>query len=86
MRIQETFVNQTEDCIFGESEPYEPYTDNTGKLFLNLQKEYGRCRSAMYIDKSDGSIIKCGWVFEKKMQYEDTGRYGRPKKFYIREV
>jgi hypothetical protein len=27
-----------------------------------------------------------GWYFERKEQYEDTGRYGREPEYYIRGV
>ena len=70
MLIQETWVNKTENHICGESEPYEPYTDNIGKLFLNLQREYGRCISKMHIDTPEG-VKNIGWVFEKKTKYTD---------------
>jgi hypothetical protein len=83
MLVSETFVNQTKGYQFGESEPYEPYTDNAGEFFREMQKEYGRCVSSVYVDSPDGPPIKVGWVFEKTMQYEDA----RSKNdTYIREV
>jgi len=45
---QETYVNATKGYRFGESDPYEPWTEDTGKLFAALQKEYGRCVSRIY--------------------------------------
>lgn len=77
--IQETFVNATEGYRFGEGEPYEPYTEDTGKLFRAMQKEYGRCTGHIYIDGPEGTK-KVGWVFIKTMQYEDC------TKTYEREV
>lgn len=87
MLIRESFTNETKGYRFGDSEPYEPYTDNIGKLFRSLSKEYGRCKSAVYIDKKDGGRIKVGWYFEKRMRYEDA-RDSWPKKdqFYVRGV
>lgn len=80
LMIQETYVNKDQDCVFGESGWYEAYTDNRQKLFLNLQKEYGRCESKMYVDLTSGGCREIGYVFLKKMQYE------RSDKFYLREV
>lgn len=73
MLIKETWLNATENHIVGDSGEYETYTDNIGELFKFLQKEYGRCRSKIYIDKKDGSTVQIGWVFQKKMKYTDTG-------------
>ncbi len=87
MLIRETFVNKSKGYQFGESEPYEPYTDNVGRLFRDMQREYGRCVSSMYIEPRDGSKAptRCGWVFEKTMRYEDA-RSGDRDATYIREV
>jgi len=68
MLIQETFTNETDGYNFGESEPYEPYTDDIGKLFKSFQREYGRCTSKMYVDTPEGTKA-IGWVFTKRMQY-----------------
>jgi hypothetical protein len=50
LEILETYVNDTEGHIFGESDWFEPWTDDKGKLFRSLQQEYGACRSMMYRD------------------------------------
>lgn len=80
MLIRETFVNRTENYLFGEGEPYEPFTDNIGRLFRSLSKEYGRCTGRMYYERKQGGDVPIGWVFEKRMRYEDANKY------YIREV
>lgn len=82
MLIQETFINETKGYICGNTDPYEPFTDNIGRLFLSLQKEYGKCVSRMYVDP-DGKPI--GWIFQKKMHYEDA-RTNRADDYYIQEV
>ena len=70
--IRESYTNKTEGYRYGDSEWYEPYTDNKGDLFRNLQREYGRCISKLYRDNClDGSIDVIGWVFEKRMKYTD---------------
>lgn len=89
--IQETYVNETQGYRFGDSDWFEPYTDNMGKLFRDLQKEYGRCTGKVYTDTVDGAK-QVGWVFEKQMQYEDArpryNDYGRLLKpeTYLRAV
>ncbi len=88
-KIQETFVERKDDehsYIIGESEWYEPFTSDRGRLFRSLQKEYGRCVSKQYCDDKAGRTHTTGWVFERREQYEDTGRYGRPAQYYTREV
>ena len=68
MLIRETFINADDEDqprIFGESEPYEPFTDNIKRLFLCLSRNYGRCVGKVYQDKKDGSTVACGWVFQK---------------------
>jgi len=81
IQIQEIYVNGSEGYIFGESDWYEPYTDDRGRLFRDLQREYGRCVSKMYVDEIDGQPSVIGWVFSKRMAYEDN-----PHRSYIREV
>ena len=78
MYIRETYVNKTEGYQWGDSDWYETFTDNLGKLFHSLKKEYGNA-SNMYRD-NDGPPKKVGWVFTGRTQYEDTGES------YLREV
>lgn len=87
LEVHETFINETKGHHLGDSGWYEPYTEDLGALFRAMQREYGRCVSSMYID-IPGNVRprKIGWVFQSRQQYEDTGRYGRPAEFYIREV
>ena len=67
----------------GETEPYEPYTQDIKRLFKDMQKEYGRCTGSVFIDTADGKVKRIGWVFRKWMMYEDA-RTKADK--YIREV
>lgn len=41
-------------------------------LFRYLQREYGRCKSAIYRDNPDGTATRIGWYFEKIDRYADT--------------
>lgn len=76
MEIKETYVNESTDMRYGSSDWYEPYTNDTGKLFKSLQKEFGRCTSKIYVDvpMGDGTydVRTVGWVFLKKQKYTDT--------------
>jgi hypothetical protein len=42
------------------------------EFFVRLQKEFGKCISACYVDDDDGKARKIGWVFLKRGQYDDT--------------
>jgi hypothetical protein len=81
--IDETYINRDRGYRFGETGVYETFTDNRGKLFRSLQKEYGRCTSKVYVDGPPTRAV--GWVFEKKCRYEDA-RGNAPDDFYTREV
>jgi len=77
MLIKETWVereSEEQHCIIGESDLYEPFTDNIKRLFLSLQREYGKCTSKVYQDTPSG-IIAIGWVFEKMVKYSDCNKY-----------
>lgn len=77
--IQETFENATTEVVFGESRPYETYCETRGELYRDLRGEYGRCISKVYVDRG-AEVIPVGWVFQKRMQYEDSPEY------YLRNV
>lgn len=83
MLIRETFVNKTKNHTFSKTDWYEPFTSDRGKLFRELQREYGRCGSKMYVDTPAGPK-QTGWVFENKMEYTDYR--GRGDRYYVREV
>lgn len=73
MYVLEIHVNATEEMRIGESEPYEAWTDDVGRLFKGLQKEYGRCTGKVYVESSiDGASNHIGWVFSKLKSYSDS--------------
>ena len=84
--VRETFINESKGYQFGSSDFYEAFTDERKRLFRDLQREYGRCVSAMYIDARNGEAKPIGWVFQKRMQYGDARRPYTDKDYYIREV
>lgn len=71
LRINETFINATENYMFGDSQPYEPFTNDTGELYRALRAEYGRCTGKRYVDLPSGTKA-IGWVFEKVIKYDDS--------------
>lgn len=80
MLMHETYVNVDKNACFGESDWFEPWTEDTGKLYKDLVREYGRCVSSVYIDQENSPPLRVGWVFRKRMKYEDS------PDTYIREV
>src|SRR5438874_1511523 len=77
------YVNRDKNSRYSEDPDYvEAFTDSRGRLFLDCQREYGRCVSTMR-DERDGDR-PCGWVFEKRERY--SGRGGRRPETYLRET
>ena len=72
MLIQETYVDADREIRYGESEPYEPFTDDPGKLFRNLRREYGRCKGYIYSDSANKGALAIGWIFEGTTKYDDS--------------
>jgi hypothetical protein len=83
--IQESYVNVTEHYGFGDSDPYETWTDDIGTLYRSLVKEYGGCIGKMGIEHKSGKpdTYPAGWIFSRWEQYEDA----RPRGSccYVRE-
>jgi hypothetical protein len=80
MLISETFVNLDREVRYSEVPPYEPFTDDLGELYRSLRAEYGRCTGHVYIDRADAQPLAVGWVFVKRVPYDDCN------KTYLREV
>lgn len=79
MYVQETWIDRTDDCLLGEGEVYESFTDNVGELFKSLQKESGKCIGKLHLGHK-GEILTIGWVFLRKEKYTDCN------KTYLRET
>lgn len=91
MWVKETYLNETKGYIFGEGDWYESYHDTIGSLFKGLQQEYGRCTGRVYVDRTprfDGpnTPLQTGWIFEKKIAYEDARHPLKQNDFYVRAV
>jgi hypothetical protein len=85
LMVRESHVNQTKGYRIGDDFDYEAHTDNKGKLFRYMQREYGRCTSKVYVDTKEGTKT-IGWVFVKKMEYDDWRPTMRGDRYYVREV
>ena len=67
----ENYVNVTKGWRHGDSGWQETFADNPGDLYRALVREHGRCVSKMYRDRDGKPPIVCGWVFQKRRQYDD---------------
>jgi hypothetical protein len=83
--MREVHEDADRDMRYHETPYYRPFTDDKGRLFRSLQREFGRCTGKVYAETKDGDR-PVGWTFQKKEQYTDTGRYGRKPKYYTRLV
>ena len=76
LRVKEAYINATEGYRYGDSGWFEPYATTKKELFKDLQEEFGRCTSKVYIDipMGDGTYhtVTCGWHFEKRIKYSDS--------------
>lgn len=81
--IQETFINETKGYQFGHGPWIDSECETTGELFRQLSREYGRCISKVYV--GEGKPV--GWVFEKRMEYDDAYRIeDKRERVYLRHV
>lgn len=78
--INESYINKTQNYCYGESEFYETRYNNLSDLYKFLVKEFGRCTGKMFIDTKEGKTRQTGWVFIKKVKYEDCNEH------YLQEV
>ena len=69
--MSESYIDVTRGLRCGDTEPYEPFTDNIKRLFLSCQREFGRCVSKVYVDQADKEAMAIGWVFQKRVKYSD---------------
>jgi len=74
LKIREDYVIHHDDGRSHRVEGvpwYEPWTEDKGRLFKALQREYGRCISKVYCDLNNEAV---GWVFEKREKYSDDSQ------------
>ena len=78
--VQESYVNLDRGYRFGDTPFYESAYSDRGNLFRACVREYGRCTGRVYVDKRDGTPRAVGWVFIKRMPYDNS------RETYTREV
>lgn len=84
--VKESFINADRNALFGEADWYEAYENTPGELYRAARSKYGRCVSKIY-DDADAHLGRFhGWVFHKRMNYEDAHRLPRAERTYLREV
>lgn len=85
--LNETYINLDKGYSFGESGWQEPWTADLGRLYRDMIKEYGRCSGHVFFDTTGGEVVPVGWVFVKRMEYEDAHCIrDRAERTYLREV
>lgn len=82
MKYREQYINQTKGYSFGDG-GFMNTDDTVGQLYRYLRSEYGKA-TKMYRDREDHPPHQVGWVFTKRMEYEDYR--GKGDRYYIREV
>jgi hypothetical protein len=71
-QVHVTLTNEDEGYIFGEyTEDAAEWFKTSGDLYRVFQREYGRCRSKIYVNTPAGTKA-VGWYFESRQRYEDT--------------
>jgi hypothetical protein len=80
LMVQVSLIDEDKEVCFFDHPPVATdwETDESGKLFRHLQREYGRCTSKVYVTNTrTGRDWPVGWCFEKRVEYYD-GRSFRP--------
>lgn len=82
--ITEKYVDATKNQTYSVVDWYETrYEDDELQALMRSScKEFGRIRS-MWRDRPGGGRRQVGWIFEKRVPYEDAKG---PKDTYLREV
>lgn len=86
--ITEKYVDKNKGRVYSEVDWYETrFADNELRPMLkSMTKEFGRVHS-MWRDKPSGGREQVGWVFEKRVAYDDVSQTTPAKeRFYLREV
>lgn len=76
LHVSEVWLSQRDDGTrvgLGESGVYDTGRElcESGALYRDLQREYGRCVGKMYVD-TDGRTLAVGWIFQKRRTYDDS--------------
>ena len=83
MIVRIDYVNATRGVRFGAE---EREIESARGLYRKLQREFGRCQSAVFVDTKDGRTRRVGWVFVSRQTYDDQRGSKRADDTYLREV
>ena len=72
-RIHFTLTNEDEGHSLSEWSEDFPDEMPMGEIYREVQKEFGRCESSVYVDTPMGAPRRIGWFFVSRQRYEDTG-------------
>lgn len=86
LQVKETYVNRDTNIRFGETDWYETWTDDRGKLFRSLRSEFGRCTGKMYADTATETLTDQGWIFLKRTPYGGNSLRSDAKDTYLQET
>jgi len=65
-------TNETRNSrIYDDMEPIAK-GKTPGEMYRDCVREYGRCKSKVYVDQADGAAIHVGWFFERLEKYTDA--------------
>ncbi len=86
--ITEKYINRNKGHIYSNVDWHETQFDDSQlrDLLKSFSKTLGRVRS-MWRDKPSGGRHQVGWVFEKRVEYEDAPKTKPAReRTYLREV
>jgi hypothetical protein len=96
LMVTAEYVNASGGYRLGVEPETEFYGETEGELFRFCLREYGRCISKVYVDRSfpapDGNgkasvVDQVGWCFQKRVEYQDAHCLPRGKeRTYLQEV
>ncbi len=81
-KVKEVYIDKDEGCCFGENDfSLDDSTINTlSDLYRYGVCEFGRCTSKVFIDGKDNNTQHIGYIFEKRLEYNDN------KETYLQET
>ena len=71
MVIEISHTNETKGWRLGEAIVDEVEAETPGELYRPCRREFGRCRSKVFIDGHSGKPVHVGWFFERREEYTD---------------
>ena len=72
MVVEISHTNETKGWRLGEPYYDDVDAETPGELYRLCRREFGRCRSRVYIDGADGKPMHVGWFFVRREEYRDS--------------